>query len=56
MAPDGHTEAQAPQPMHRCGSTFTWSPSAAMASVEQTSMHLLQPSIPERECAQRFSR
>ena len=43
MAPDGHTVAQAPQPMHRCGSTLTWSPSEAIASVEQTSMQALQP-------------
>ena len=29
--------------MHRCGSTATWSPSARIAAVEQTSMHCVQP-------------
>ncbi len=38
--------------MHRCGSTLTWSPSAAMAAVEQTSMHWLQPVLRDRLCAQ----
>jgi len=55
MAPDGQTVAQPPQPMHKCGSTLTWSPSAKIASVEQTSKHWLQPILPERLCAQILS-
>ena len=52
IAPDGQTVAQAPQPMHRCGSTTTWSPSARIAAVEQTSMHWLQPVFCDRLWAQ----
>src|SRR5215210_5880599 len=56
MAPEGHTVAQPPHPAQRWGSTLTWSPSARMAPLEQTSMHLLQPSRAERLWAQIFSR
>jgi hypothetical protein len=50
-APEGHTVVHAPQPTHRCGSTATRSPSGLIASAEQTSMHLLHPSMRERLCA-----
>jgi hypothetical protein len=56
MAPEGQTVAHAPHPMHRCGSTFTWSPSDAIACVEQMSMQALQPLTCERLCAQIDSR
>ncbi len=56
MAPEGQTVEQAPQPMHRWGSTFTWSPSDEIACVEQISMHLSQPVTCERLCAQMLSR
>ena len=52
IAPDGHTVAHAPHPMHKCGSTLTWSPSALMAAVEQMSMHWVHPILRERPCAQ----
>jgi hypothetical protein len=38
--------------MQRWGSTLTWSPSATMAAVEQTSMHWLQPLLCDRLWAQ----
>ncbi len=38
--------------MHRWGSTFTWSPSAEIASVEQTSRQRLQPAFCDRLWAQ----
>src|SRR5262245_65722467 len=52
MAPDGQTVAQPPQPAHRCDSTFTLSPAAVIAFVEHTSMHRVQPTLPDRPCAQ----
>ena len=53
---DGHTVAHAPQPMQRCGSTLTRSPSEAIARVEQISMQDVHPVMPERLWAPRFSR
>ena len=55
IAPDGQTVAHAPQPAHRFGLTFTWSPSWLMAPVEQTSMHALQPVLRLRPWAQSLS-
>ncbi len=38
--------------MQSCGSTDTWSPSARIAAVEQTSMHCVHPTFCDRACAQ----
>ena len=51
----GQTAAHCPQPAQICASMATWSPAGAIAPVGQRSRQRVQPTIFERECAQRSS-